>query len=858
MALAGCGGGSDEPEMQPAPASVVRGQSAGSVAPGSADLVTVEALTLKASRRVSRTVFEYEYALSLINQGDPLMQVAVTLAAAGAGTTIVDGGVNVDDLPPGITIASTDTITLRHDRALPFNPAALVWSIVGKPAASSEVLIAQALAAGQIDADTALVYRTFAAFRDPRLPQAYRGNEVGQHSGVLTEVIQRYDSLSEAHRAVLVPFLQRPSDQGSWLDPAVRAGGSTRSDSGRKYAQSLGSEIRRCLGTLYGWTSIDGAGSNSRVWYNYDKPGQDVMASKVLSYLETAVHPKLVGALGFKAPSSDATLVCNGGDGKLDVYLVENLGNYGETIPDTTDKYSSSAYILISDALGDVQLKHTVSHEYMHAVHWAYRTKAPQEDYGWFRDAIANWATDEVYPTNASLNMMASCHLNSPHMALEDRSIGYCIYRPGAKRDYGAYLPLRFFAKTVGTTIVRSVLAATETYGTAAEAMDKTLPDGLAKHWPLFGARLWNQGATDQLYAPNTFKAWDGLSENNAPVYKPVLAPDKPNKIQADLQGQPKSETSLATQLEHLSNKYYHFTFNDEATRSVMFHNTFQPKRKQGTKVSVRAFYKPENRNWQEEDWSDYEWIGFCRDFKDQRLQELVIVVSSAEWQSGRPKVQADEAPRLLRNNIGCWAFTGTVTRSFSDPSWNPGGKKELTFVAKFSNEALGEPTQYTDEAGGRLRVPLMGPEFHSGTWTMLEGFSSGPCSFSLSSGGSEAAWGLGGTSMGQIDVDIFDEALPAQLRQAAEGRYGSAERAYSINGVSTKVVTGNVSGPEECGDQGKYQSAVGNWLLTASEPAGSPVVDSNGRLKASFVAVDFGGGHQLKYTWDLVPQRQP
>lgn len=856
LALAGCSGESGGPEVEAAPASVYRGQAAGSVAPGGAAGVTVEALYLKASRRISRTVFEYDFDVSLLNIGSALGQVAVKISAVGAGTTVIDGGVSVDGLPVGTTVVSADTITLRHDRTTPFSLAALVWNITASAPLNSEVLIAQALAAGEIDADTALVYRTFAAFGDPRLPAAYRGTELGMHSGVLYDVIQRYDSLSAAHQAVLLPFLQRPSDQGSWLDPALTTGSAKAAASDRKYAQNI---VRRCVATLYGWTSVDRAGSSVRVWYYYDKPGQDAMATKVLDYIELTVRPALVGRLGFKEPSSDAGLACNGGDGKLDVYLLEGLGNYGETIADTSDKYSSPVYMLINDSLDDVQLQHTVSHEYMHAIHWAYRTKAPQEDYGWFRDAIANWATDEVYPTNKALNKMASCHLRSPHLALEDRSAGYCTDKSGAKRDYGAYLPLRFFAKTIGVNIVRSILAATEFYGTAAEAMDKALPNGLAKHWPLFGARLWNQEATDQLYGAATFKAWDGLSSGNAPVYKPVLAPDLPNTILADLQGQPKDDTALASELEHLSNKYYHFAFTEEATRSVMFHNTFQPKRKQGVKVSVRAFYKPENQNWQEEDWSDYEWIGFCRDFKDQRLEELVIVISSTEWQPSRPKVKADEAPRLKRNNIGCWEFSGTVTRSYSYPTWKPGGRAELTFVARFSNESLGEPTQYTDEATGRLRVPLMGPEFRSGTWTMLESFVEGgdvSCSFSLNSGGSEAAVSLGGTSGGQIDVDVFDEALPAYLRQAAESRYGSAERAYSITGVSTRVVTGQVTGPPECGPF--YQSALGNWLLTSAEPAKSPVVDANGRLKASFVAVDYGGGHELKYSWDLVPKRQP
>ena len=217
-------------------------------------------------------------------------------------------------------------------------------------AQSSELLIEQALAAGTLDAETALVYRTYAAFDSARLPDAYRGGAIGQHSGVLAEVIQRYDTLSVETQVKLLPYLQRPADQGSWLDPAVRSGSAAGAAPGRKRALTI---VRRCLSTILGWTSMEGATSNTRVWYRYDKAGQEVMASKVLSYLETAVHPKLVGALGFKAPTDDAALLCNGGDGRLDIYLVEGLGNRGEAVPNTSDPYSSSVYISIRDSLSD-------------------------------------------------------------------------------------------------------------------------------------------------------------------------------------------------------------------------------------------------------------------------------------------------------------------------------------------------------------------------------------------------------------------------------------------------------------------------------------------------------------------------
>ena len=860
LVLAACGGGTDDLPEQPMPAGVVRGQAAGSVATGSAADVTVEELTLKATRRVTRTVFEYDFEVTLLNRGVALGGVAVQIAATGAGTTIVDGTVQLDELPAGITVVRTDTVTLRHDRTLSFNSAALVWNVSGTAKPTSEELIDAALAAGEIDEQQALIYHVFAAFRDARLPEKYRGaNSDALDSPAMLTLWERFETLAPETQALLEPFFTRPANVGSWLDTGNGAGAAaTRTGgAGRKKAQS-----RPACETIDGWTSLNPPDAAWRVWYQSRTPGHYEKAVEVASLINGNVWPTLIGALGFKPPADDTGAGwCDGGDGKLDVYIVDaaSMGDYGQTFAARfIAPYTSPAYILLRADLQDDLLKNAVSHEFMHAIHWAYNTKATQLSYRWFREALANWATAQVFPGNKYLNTMASCHLNSPQLALEDLASSYCVNARNRSRMYGAYLPLRFFSKTINANIVRSILEATQTYGTAEEAMDKTLPDGLAKHWPLFGLRLWNQEATEQVYGPATFKTWDGLSNGNAPVYKPVLAPDLPNIIVADLQGRPKSETALATELEHLSNKYYHFTFTEEATRSVIFHNTFQPKRKLGVKVSVRAYYKAENQKWKEEDWSDYEWIGFCRDFKEQRLEELVIVLSSAEWQPSRPKAKANEAPRLKRNNIGCWAFTGMVTRTLTYPSWNAGGKQELTWQAEFSEQANGEPTQYTDEDAGRLRVPLTGPGFFGGTWTAKESFSDGSCSFSLDQGGSEKDFDLGGSSGGQIVVNVFDEALPDDIRLAREGQIGAAGRAYSIMGVSTKALTGQASGPEECAPEGKYQSAFGNWLLTAQDPAKSPVVLPDGQMKGDFVAVDYGGGRQLKYTWDLKPKRQP
>jgi hypothetical protein len=89
---------------------------------------------------------------------------------------------------------------------------------------TSDHLIDQALARGEIDSETALTYKVFAAFGDPRLPAAYHGDDsqlVDSH--ILAEVQARYAGLSATTQATLNPFLIPPAYVGSWDEPLPAA-----------------------------------------------------------------------------------------------------------------------------------------------------------------------------------------------------------------------------------------------------------------------------------------------------------------------------------------------------------------------------------------------------------------------------------------------------------------------------------------------------------------------------------------------------------------------------------------------------------------------------------------------------------
>jgi hypothetical protein len=82
--------------------------------------------------------------------------------------------------------------------------------------------IQAALDAGTIDRPTSLLYRAFALFKDPRLPEAYRGSgSVEEDRSLLAEIAAILPTASPQLRAQLEPFTLRPAHDNSWYNQLV-------------------------------------------------------------------------------------------------------------------------------------------------------------------------------------------------------------------------------------------------------------------------------------------------------------------------------------------------------------------------------------------------------------------------------------------------------------------------------------------------------------------------------------------------------------------------------------------------------------------------------------------------------------
>ena len=117
------------------------------------------------------------------------------------------------------------------------------------------------------------------------------------------------------------------------------------------------------------------------------------------------------------------------------------------------------------------------------------------------------------------------------------------------------------------------------------------------------------------------------------------------------------------TQLPRLSIHADYLTFTDDAVRSVMFTNPLAL----GTNPDLKKSRQSSNRavKWKApEDWTKVGGKRFCRDKKDERIEELVVIFSNADGRRPAEPMVFGVPPRLAVSNVGCWHWEGTSSES--------------------------------------------------------------------------------------------------------------------------------------------------------------------------------------------------
>jgi acetylornithine deacetylase/succinyl-diaminopimelate desuccinylase-like protein len=214
--LTACGGGGGgETSSGPANESVAD-ESKTALAAVDTGTVTADnreiSLVKLSETRVSRTVYEYVYNRVVKNNATALTNGLATLTTVGAGTTIVKGLVPLGEVSADATVSPFGTITIRHDRAVPFDASALGFAITNSTAPVNRLTIPAdvAAAAAKIAADPQI--KALLDEQSTPTMAKFRWNNFLELVRIPSPSREEYRSVAEIHRRLINEYGFSPSE----------------------------------------------------------------------------------------------------------------------------------------------------------------------------------------------------------------------------------------------------------------------------------------------------------------------------------------------------------------------------------------------------------------------------------------------------------------------------------------------------------------------------------------------------------------------------------------------------------------------------------------------------------------------
>jgi hypothetical protein len=564
------------------------------------------------------------------------------------------------------------------------------------PGCTTEDRIAKAVKLHVVDPGTAVVYRVFDAFGDPRLPQALRGQDAGVFdtsiSGLLAGMIA---SLPPADRALLTPYLIPPYHQDSWWDLARGPNVAARTKSA-----SVAGRVLRCGDgkmLIHDWDFFQGNGV--RVWFQLNEAGDAAKARAVRDAIDGVISNKLDGLFGIghkPLPDGGSTKACRGGTDDLDISLVDLGGDRGNTFP-YADCGVSPVYIYLERSLSSGQMLASAAHEYMHAIQHTYAPAKGCGDVQWLGDATATWVIDFVFGTGPIgapqfEQQFAPHFLDHPKTPLEDLA---------GKHEYGAYLLPFFLVRSLNSPgIVPTIWNAIQTTG-SLDAIDGAVPGKLQKQWRLFVADNWNRDAVDE------YKVWDSLQAG-------ADAETGLHPQPIGLGGNATNVLGLDTDLAHLTARYKWFDFNDPKVRQVVF--VRDPNSLGDPSASVTAVTTLRNGSTKVEDWTAKDNAVFCRDKSTEDLDTLALIFGNGHTDVPLP----DDGSLLVLRNLCLPMYYKVLSASFTEHTTGSQGHDPQLCSSGVSGDTTFSGTLSSPVFDPSFRIALQPGPFSNGLFGQI------------------------------------------------------------------------------------------------------------------------------------------
>jgi hypothetical protein len=660
--------------------------------------VVIDTYVLVASRSVSATVSEYTYSAQLHNWNTADLTTTAVLSTTAPNITVVQSALDFGTVPQSATRQSTGNFVISVDQSKPASTDPLVWTVQATPLPkTSYELIDDALTAGTIDSETALVYKVYLEFHDSRLPAQFHGRNDFFESTAFNDVVDTFATLSAPTQALLRPFLLPPDDPGSWYQALLTAqtsvvtahaaksksaiasrqaantaspaiSGSAASASSTAAAAALAPVADTGTGTGCDPlidpatnTVVEGTvlTANQKVCITYfaSFAGDQATATALAQEINDRIWPSLTGLLG--EPPLDA-------QGHLQIHLVDaqNLTalyqGTGTALGSATLCSGARPHIYLLH--NDSRINQTTAHEMLHAITASYaRVKACHEAF-WLGEASATWAEQYVYPCVQSEHADAPNFLNVPSQSLEITGHGH---------EYGAYLWVYYATQPAKGScdagsgegdpqyVKRVWQALSGLDSLHAIAVGLTGSDSLAQKWHDFALNNWNRdqaAAKPYVLYRQADSLLDGAKE--APDGKPTVV---------SLKGANARSYGMSHSIGHLGAIYYHFDLTqDPSIRRVRLIHPYAANAGVNTKVQVIL---RTDKGWQPAvDWTAFKQKTLCRDKSDENFKELVVVISNSEF-NNLNFVLSDGGgvkTKLMVSALGCTNWKGTASSNYS------------------------------------------------------------------------------------------------------------------------------------------------------------------------------------------------
>lgn len=634
---------------------------------------------------------------------------ALTWSSSNPAVASVDATGRVSALAPGSAVISVTSGAQTTTAPV---------KVHGSTDATAGALIATALAQNRITAEQALMYRVLARFGDPRLPAEFDGApQTSPEHLLMREVSGKLATLSEATQAVLMPFLLPPAYAESWYaqQPGAPASGAAAGSAAAVRARALAAPggVRRqnlitvnCRVTGYptGWLRRSTAHFN--IYYPDVQPSNQAEAniSQAIATVVEEVYLSMTSLLQ-RFPISDLGEACNGGDGAADIYLNFDMpaADYAATTTYPGRCEAVASYVSInsmhpffrydvaqrpSDAAVLRKVKAVLAHEITHVLQFAMDRHAACDDYVWADEATAQWAMDYVDPTynqEDGFEKLSSAGTRTGGFLLRYLADDHMrsIERPGpdetvAQHGYAEYLFFQYLVRKYAPATIKQIFDA-QVAQASVEAVESVLAarGGMKAVWPEFAQSLWVGAAGPGLEYWNNQDRYDyGLANIFEPATGDAFAAGRTRlkTLEVDQRSQPRATFKLLENalefpgdfyaIEARSLYYEHLKFSDATVHSVILMNPIAvlPNREfmklQAVK-KIGGVWRPV------EDWTADSSKSFCLDKVDERLEELILIVSNSEVSRGAEqpfRIPKIFPMRLSTSNVGCWKWKGAAS----------------------------------------------------------------------------------------------------------------------------------------------------------------------------------------------------